>query len=228
MLKKVVTISILTMFAVLGLPAVGAPNCTNQVPTMSYNTSAVSTSGVYNSSYLAWKAFDAEISSNSMWLSQVWESPAWIAYDFGVSRYINRYQITYTNGSLTSRAPMDFDLQGWNGSWWVTLDTRTNQTGWVSGSPRIYSVAWPGNYTKYKLRITDDNDSHFGVVVISIGDLQFQRCDDCGNGLCERDETSFSCPQDCNLTFCGNGVCEFGESCLNCSADCHDPFCVEE
>ena len=148
--------------------------CLNEVPTLTGDTSAVSTSGNFSSSYKAWKAFDN--SNSSMWISETWETPAWIAYDWGSNKKINRYTITNTNGSLTSRAPKDFQLQGWNGSSWVTVDTRTGQTGWVSGTPRSYNVANPGSYSKYRLYVTDDNDVRTGVVVISIGSLKFERC----------------------------------------------------
>ncbi len=155
----------------LGAALVG---CVDQVPTLSGSTSLVSTSGVYTSSYPAWKAFDGAMSS--MWISEVWETPAWIAYDFGAGKTIHQYTITNTNGSLTSRAPKDFTFEAWTGSSWIVLDARVNQTGWSSGTPRSYAVASPGSYAKYRLRITDDNDSRGGVVVISIGDLRFETC----------------------------------------------------
>ncbi len=44
----------------------------------------------------------------------------------------------------------------------------------------------------------------------------------CGNGACEPGESSQSCPQDCGPppAFCGNGKCEKGESSFNCPKDC--------
>ena len=111
-----------------------------------------------------------------MWISQTWETPAWIAYDFGTSTTITHYSITNTNGSLTSRAPKDFQLQGWNGISWTTVDARANETNWSSGIQRTYEVSTPGSYTKYRLYITDDNDSRSGVVVISIGNLELLGC----------------------------------------------------
>ena len=79
-------------------------SCVDQVPTLTGTTSAVSTSGDYSSSYRGGEAFDSQITGSSMWISETWETPAWIAYNFGSNRVINRYTITNTNGSLTSRA----------------------------------------------------------------------------------------------------------------------------
>jgi PKD repeat protein len=147
------------------------------VPTLSGSSSKVTTSGTYGSSYPAWKAFDSNATASSMWISETYETPAWIAYDFASSTRITHYTITNSNGSLTSRAPKDFKLQGWTGSSWVTVDNRTNETNWTSGVQRTYEVSSPGNYTKYRLYITDDNDSRSGVVVISIANLELLGCE---------------------------------------------------
>lgn len=150
-------------------------SCVDLVPELSADGDAVSTSGVFSSQYEAWRAFDA--SASSMWISRVFETPAWIGYDFGSTRLVTRYSIRNSNGpTLVSRAPMDFELQGFDGTGWVTLDTRLGETGWVSGQPRVFDVANPGLYASYRLYITDDNDIRDGVVVISIGDLRFESC----------------------------------------------------
>ena len=166
------------LLLVVGLaPSATFGQCVDQVPTLTGNSSAVTTSGTYSSSYPAWKAFDGNTSGSSMWISETWETPAWIAYNFGSTRRITQYTLRNSNGPvLTSRAPKDFTLQGRNLGSWVTLDTRTNQTGWISGTPRTYNVASPGDYREYRLRITDDNDSRAGVVVISLSDVQFRAC----------------------------------------------------
>ncbi|NDJ77194.1 MAG: SH3 domain-containing protein [Chloroflexi bacterium] len=55
---------------------------------------------------------------------------------------------------------------------------------------------------------------------------------DCGNGVCDPDESGLSCPADCaaddtfdsyNPDLCGNGVCDPTESALNCASDCAAP-----
>ncbi len=174
------TLVLILGIGILGLPASGTAqpsSCVDQVPTLTGNTSAVSSSGIFGLSYEAWTAFDADVGGSSMWISEVFETPAWIAYDFGVGTVIDRYLIRNCNGQhLTSRAPKDFTFEGWDGTDWITIDTRTGETNWLSCQPRTYIVASPGSYSQYRLHITDDNDIRQGVVVISISDLQFLPC----------------------------------------------------
>lgn len=144
-----------------------------QVPFMSSGDDefgTVTTSGDYSVSYPGWQAFDE---THSLWLSEQGESPAWIGYEFkGSARHITQYAITYSNGELTSRAPRDFTLQGYDGAEWVILDTRTSETGWNSGETRTFDVASPGDYSKYRLHITEDNDHREPIVVASVGKFQ--------------------------------------------------------
>ncbi|XXF78814.1 SBBP repeat-containing protein [Myxococcaceae bacterium GXIMD 01537] len=147
------------------------------VPTMTSATAPAGTvtrSGVYDSSYEAWRAFDA--STNSMWISAVKQTPAWIAYEFADGpKLLTRYALTYTNGDITTRAPKEWTFEGWNGSAWVVLDTRTNQTGWTNAR-REYTLATPANYAKFRLNVSDDNDTRTGVEVISLGRMELIGC----------------------------------------------------
>ncbi|MEO8699610.1 MAG: hypothetical protein ABI867_06180 [Kofleriaceae bacterium] len=49
--------------------------------------------------------------------------------------------------------------------------------------------------------------------------------DDCGNGTCDLDETTASCPADCQPV-CGDGVCEVGETISSCAEDCASATCT--
>ena len=59
-----------------------------------------SRSGVYSPDYEAAQAFDAD--PNSMWISAVYETPAWIAFRAqDPSRTVSRYTLHFVNGKLT-------------------------------------------------------------------------------------------------------------------------------
>ena len=156
------------------LETCGCQQSNELVPILTSNSSAVETSGIYDSSYPAWKAFDSSV--NSMWISAVWQTPAWIGYSWGTPRYVDSYAITYANGSIRTRAPKVWELKGWNGSSWVTVDSRSNETNWGGFETRHYTVQTPGSYSKYRLQFNDDNDARAGVVVISLGNLSFKGC----------------------------------------------------
>jgi hypothetical protein len=143
----------------------------NIIPALIGSSGRVTRSGVYSVDYEAWKAFDGD--NASMWISATFQTPAWISYNFGSPQIVTQYAITFSNGSLTTRAPKDWTLQGWSGSAWVNIDTRSGQINWAGTERRQYSIAAPGNYSQYRLNIIDDNDSRTGVVVISIGRLEF-------------------------------------------------------
>jgi hypothetical protein len=150
---------------------------TNLVPVMTGPTTPggiVTRSGAYGSSYEAWLAFDASISS--IFISQVGQTPAWIGYEFPSSRTITRYALQYANGSITTRAPKNWTLEAFNGSAWVAVDTRSNEVNWTGFERREYTVASPGSYSKYRLNVSDDNDSRTGIEVISLGGLELIGC----------------------------------------------------
>jgi hypothetical protein len=148
------------------------------IPAMTSNTTpsgSVTRSGIYSSSYEAWKAFDG--TTNSLWLSNMYTSSVWIGYEWGggALKVVNSYQIEYANGSCCEqRGPKNWTLQGWNGSVWVTVDTVTNQTGWYATSSRTFTVDAPGAYSRYQLNITADNYNNptYPVTLVSIAEIQ--------------------------------------------------------
>ncbi|NBD07942.1 MULTISPECIES: SBBP repeat-containing protein [Corallococcus] len=151
--------------------------CGNMVPVMtgpSTPSGAVTRSGVYSADYEAWKAFD---NATTMWISAEGQAPAWIAYQPSTTTTIHRYALEFWNGpGLTSRAPKNWTFDGWNGSTWTVLDTRTNQSSWTGNDRREFTLAAPASYIKYRLNVTDDNDPRAGIVVISLSRLELITC----------------------------------------------------
>ena len=73
----------------------------------------------------------------------------WVKIESGNKRII-AYQL---DGDVTGpRNPKDFDLEGWDGGQWVTLDSRVDQDFGAGESP-VYSISNPGTYSRYRLYI---------------------------------------------------------------------------
>ncbi|MFP2906569.1 SBBP repeat-containing protein [Pyxidicoccus sp. 3LFB2] len=151
--------------------------CETLVPVMTGPTTPsgiVTRSGAFGTAYEAWQAFDA---TGSMWISGHNQTPAWIAYEVANGpKTVHRYAINFNNGSLTTRAPKQWTFEGWNGFTWEVLDTRTNQVNWAGVERREFTLATPGAYTRYRLHITDDNDTRAGIVVVSMYKLELINC----------------------------------------------------
>jgi|GEM_PF-3333116 len=168
---KLLTLISAACLCALGVAALPAQS--TSVPAMTSPTTPsglVTQSGSYGSPYEGWRAFDNN--DDTMWISAAFQTPAWIAYTFsGGQQRVVSYAIKYVNGSIRTRAPKNWTLQGSNGGSWTVIDTRTNQINWGGVEERRFTVTYPGFYSQYRLYITDDNDSRAGVVVISIGKL---------------------------------------------------------
>jgi hypothetical protein len=75
-------------------------------------------------------------------------------------------------GSLTSRAPVDFTLDGFDGTSWVAVDRRSGERNGLGVERREHTVASPRGFEAYRLQVFDDNDERDGLVVASIGRLE--------------------------------------------------------
>jgi len=155
----------------------GNDECIEQTQDLTEDTPIVEASGQLSSFFSAWKAFDRETSFDSLWASAVGETPAWISYEWDTPREISQYSITYADQVTTSFAPKVWELQGWNGSDWITVDSRSDETDWGASQTRTYDVDNPGSFNKYRLNFTDDNFNSNGIALIVIGDISLQKCD---------------------------------------------------
>lgn len=69
--------------------------------------------------------------------------PHWVSVDLAIPMRVVEIAIwsqNFTQGP--ARAPKDFEVQGSDdGVVWQTVSTHTAQTGWVAGTPKVFSVA---------------------------------------------------------------------------------------
>jgi hypothetical protein len=84
--------------------------------------------------------------------------PLSIEFQFYENETIAEYAIMPTFTGSYDPSAWTFDY--WNGSAWVTLDTRTGlSTGWAAGSLRAFTVASPVAATRYRINFTAGTSS---------------------------------------------------------------------
>jgi hypothetical protein len=128
---------------------------TNAVPVMTgYTTPSgiVATDDDTNSP--AWQAFDGVITSPGNYWYGSGTTPNFITYEFTSNETVVEYGIWPQTGYAGSRYPTAWTLEGWTGSAWEVLDTRSGETSWTDSVSNDYTVASPDSYIKYKLDIT--------------------------------------------------------------------------
>ncbi|MRR49371.1 MAG: discoidin domain-containing protein [Rhodocyclaceae bacterium] len=123
----------------------------DRIPTMTSETApsgTVTKSGEVSGTVAAWKAFDK--SASTYW--QVSTSTSWISYDWGSGKTITQY--TIQSRADNSHYPTAWTFDGWNGSAWVTLDTKSGQSFASGGTVKTYTISNSTAYNKYRLNIT--------------------------------------------------------------------------
>jgi len=108
----------------------GADQCSGGTP---------SASSERNASYAADKAFDD--SQYNMWNTSFGQvTNQWVEYQFASVKDIVEYTLQSNTSGFSTWMAKDFHLQYYNGTSWVTVDTRTDETGWGQYETRTYTV----------------------------------------------------------------------------------------
>jgi hypothetical protein len=173
-IRRIATIGLmLSAMACLGGRAEAGDESATRHDATTAKAGRVSASGELSSRFSPEGAFDATSeSAGGLWLSGLNVAPAWLEYDFvDKPRRVTSYAILFTNRGIETRAPKEFELQGHNGTEWVTLSAPPSQPGWTSGENRKFKVESPQEYLRYRLFITEDNDARRPIVTVSITEL---------------------------------------------------------
>lgn len=94
-------------------------------------------------------AFDQNASTT--WANSNAVMPVWLQYEFLNTQRITAYALTI--GSSATQVPVDFTIQGWNGTAWDILDTRTGVT-WTANERKQFPLTQIGNYQRYRMHVT--------------------------------------------------------------------------
>jgi hypothetical protein len=74
--------------------------------------------------------------------------------DFDDPQEIAAYSINSGPGIVFKRSIQAWELQGWNGSAWVTLDSQAGAPVWALNETRSYTTSVGGRYSAVRLYIT--------------------------------------------------------------------------
>ncbi|MBI5415287.1 MAG: fibronectin type III domain-containing protein, partial [Candidatus Omnitrophica bacterium] len=130
--------------------------------TGSGTASASSCLGGCGGGYGPQKAFDNDFINYNGWVADNTKS-GWLAYEFSSAQKINRYVIAPAGNIKPNddANPHDWTFEGFNGSGWDVLDTRS-YSSWIWQSPVTFNFANDTAYNKYRLNISA-NGGHVEV-----------------------------------------------------------------
>jgi hypothetical protein len=131
----------------------------------------VSASSDFGGGFEAWRAFDGTVFGVLKTWYGVGSGVDWLRIQVPSAYTLDSYTIVVNavSGEL-NRAPKAWTMEGSNnGTTWSTLDTVSNQTGWIVGEPRDFTcdVRTTG-YTYFRVNITANNGD---VTFTQIGEL---------------------------------------------------------
>jgi len=117
-------------------------------PAMTSNTAPEGTVASSDGSSSAYVVFDKNKSTTYKNTSI---NAGWISYTLASGqRVCDAYWVRATSGGDPTATPASWELQGWNGSSWVTLDVRQNESGWGRGEVRFYDFPNTRAFSAYR------------------------------------------------------------------------------
>ena len=110
----------------------------------------------------AWRGFGND--SSGMWWLSATVAPVWLEIEFPLPVTAATYRL-FMPAVSTNNFPKGWQIQGWNGSAWVTLDTQTAQNLVVGANAYTIPVGNRGQYTRYRILITDGGSPFWQQVI---------------------------------------------------------------
>lgn len=142
-------------------------------PIMTSNTTPSGTASKAGMGTDAYKAFDGSANEAANETGQT----GTLAYDFSgtATKVADAYWIM-ADESAPETTPTNWTFDGYDGTNWITLDTRRSETGWVGGESRYFTFPNKVAYQSYRLKWTSvdgGSESYVAELVIhESGDTQ--------------------------------------------------------
>jgi len=136
---------------------------TNATPLMTgYTTSGVTVSSTGSPEYTtdyAWKAFD-RANTETTFAGFSGATPV-IVVDYGAAVTIASYSVVPRAAGFSSRNPVAWTIDIWNGSAWVTVDSRSSQSFATLSTTNSYTIAAPVAANKIRFNCTSNNGDSY-------------------------------------------------------------------
>jgi len=134
----------------------------DQVPTMTSNTapSGIAAASSVYSAYYAYKAMDNSTSTANRWQSAV-GTTGWLSYTFITPTIVNRY--TMSGYTTSTYSPNTWIFEGWNGSYWELLDSKSGIT-WTASEKKTYDINNSTAFITYRITITANNGGAYVII----------------------------------------------------------------
>lgn len=136
-------------------------------PVMTSNTAPSGTAAASDSSTNAYLAFNGTIDAY-----ELTNPSGWVSYDVAGSgaAVADAYWLQAESApTQVDRTPVSWKFQGYDGADWITLDSRTGETGWTAAERRYYEFQNTAAYDAYRLIWDATGDA--GTSFSSIGEL---------------------------------------------------------
>lgn len=131
------------------------PSATNAIhPDMTANNAPSGVAADSGGSVNAFKMFDQDPAT----VGAVAAGVCWFEYAPAASGVCDSYWIK-CDAEQNDTAPASWQFQGWNGSAWIDLDSRSNESSWGSGEIRFYDFDNTVAYSKYRLNVNGTGGS---------------------------------------------------------------------
>jgi hypothetical protein len=192
-----------------------APNILGSDLTSAASATTAASASSNAAGYDAFNAFQDDgtdgTSGGQVWIATNNVIPSSLTWDFGSTTTVHGYSLMPDSTRL-GHAPNTWTIEGWDGSVWVVVDTRSGESGWVANVKRTYAFTAPASYSKFRINVTAVN----GATQIAIGEMEYLGAPATGQRWFD---LSAMTPKKWNgSAWVGENWCALGEAVTNASA----------
>lgn len=143
-------------------------------PKMTGNSAPSGTANASDDAASAYQVFDQN--NDTIWHKTSGGSD-WLSYAPGSSKVMDGYWIK-PYAKLPNEVPLDWVVEGFNGSAWIVLDEQAGITDWGGGAPKFFQFTNKASYSSYRISFNSSKDSISGYDNVAIAAMGWHEAGD--------------------------------------------------